>query len=170
MIIRRQYIWGHQGDPMKVQPYISCKYRSPSRSATEAEKGPQTLSIIPLCRCNPVQEPNWNVILPRIAAMVCKLWRIHYFLACEVLDGGLLAFRASQVQHHVSGLIGPPVAGAYILITLPSTRQCCTEYADEFVQGGAAVAGSCDGTGDACTSGDCCVGTGDCGCGTSTNS
>ena len=40
--------------------------------------------------------------------MVCKLWRIHYFLACEVLDGGLLAFRASQVQHHVSGLIGPP--------------------------------------------------------------
>ena len=43
--------------------------------------------------------------------MVCKLWRIHYFLACEVLDGGLLAFRASQVQHHVSGLIGPPAAG-----------------------------------------------------------
>ena len=91
---RWQYIRGHQKNTMKSQSHISCKYRSPSRSATESEKGPPTTRIIDLCLCNPIQEPIWNGILPRLSAMVYKLGRINYFSAMEVADGGVLAHRA----------------------------------------------------------------------------
>ena len=97
---RWQYIGGHQENTMKSHIYISCKYRSPSRSATETEKTPLTARIIDLCLYNPFQEPIWNVISPFLFfAMVCKLWRIHYFTALEGPDRGLLASSAMQVQH-----------------------------------------------------------------------